>query len=87
MLPIGPRLAVERISGETILQSGIVLLAPDMRDALVGRVTAAGSPHEHGAPLEVKPGDKIVYSSRVDSFEIDGGFVDVVEENSVIGIV
>jgi co-chaperonin GroES (HSP10) len=87
MLPLGPRLAVARHTGERVLDSGIVLLAADMRDALVGTVTSAGSPHAHGRPLEVAPGDQVIYSSRVDSFVLENGStVDIVEENSVIGI-
>jgi co-chaperonin GroES (HSP10) len=86
MLPLGPRLAVTRHSGERILDSGIVLLAADLRDALTGTVTSAGSAHAHGRPLEIGAGDRIIYSSRVDSFVLDdGSTVDIVEENSVIG--
>jgi len=86
MLPLGPRLAVARLTGEQVLASGIILPAPDTRDALIGRVASVGSAHARGRPLEVSAGDKVIYSSRVDTFVTDDGTVDVVDENSVIGI-
>lgn len=85
MLPLGPRLAVERASGERTLSSGIVLPAPDTRFAHVGTVFAAG---RGKLPLEVAPGDRVLYSSRADTFVLDDGkTVDIVEENSVIGVI
>jgi len=86
MLPLGPRLAVARLGGEQTLASGIILPAPDMRDAHVGLVSAVGTEHENGCPLEVAAGDRVLYSSRVDTFVVDDGTIDVVDENSVIGI-
>jgi co-chaperonin GroES (HSP10) len=89
VIPIGPRLAVRRITGERTLASGIVLPLPDQRHSCVGTVIAAGGPHRvrgRRLPLEVGVGEDIVYSSRVDSFVLDdGATVDIVEENSVIG--
>lgn len=73
---------MERSTGERTLGSGIVLPAPDLRHAHVGTVTAAG----RGA-REISPGARILYSSRADTFILDGGeTIDIVEENSVIGI-
>jgi co-chaperonin GroES (HSP10) len=80
MLPLGNRLAVTRETGERVLASGIVLPAPDTRFSHVGVVTAAGRGCESAA------GDRILYSSRADTFVLDdGSTVDIVEENSVIG--
>ena len=81
MLPLGHRLAVARETGERTLPSGIVLPAPDLRFARVGEVTAVG----RGCALH--EGDRIIYSSRADTFVLDdGSTVDIVEENSVIGM-
>ena len=73
MLPLGPRLAVRRQLGEVTLASGLILAAPDTRDAFVGTVTKAGSAHRRGRPLEVAAGDRVIYSSRVDTFVLDDG--------------
>jgi len=42
----------------------------------------------HELPLELAVGRKIIYSSRVDTFEVEGYDtpVDIVEEASVIGV-
>jgi co-chaperonin GroES (HSP10) len=82
VLPLGHRLAVERTTGERLLSSGIILPAPDMLYSRVGVVTAAGR-----GTREIVPGDRILYSSRADTFVLDDGkTVDIVEENSVIGL-
>jgi co-chaperonin GroES (HSP10) len=80
MLPLGNRLAVTRDSGERVLASGIVLPAPDTRFSHCGVVTAVGR------GCELRAGERILYSSRADTFVLDdGSTVDIVEENSVIG--
>jgi co-chaperonin GroES (HSP10) len=87
--PFGPRLAVLRSSGERVLPWGLVLPAPDLRDSRVGTVVAIGEPHKVGSrklPLDVEPGALVWYSSRVDTFKTTEGEVDIVDENSVIGI-
>jgi co-chaperonin GroES (HSP10) len=89
MVPLGPRLAVKRGVGERALAWGLVLPAPDSRDSYCGEVIAAGDPHRvrnKRLPLEVKAGDRIVYSSRVDCFKVGDDDIDIVEENSVIGV-
>lgn len=89
MLPLGPRVAVRRGVGERELSSGIVIPAPDTRDSYCGEVIAVGSPHRvrnKHLPLEIRAGDRIVYSSRVDSFQIGDDDVDIVEENSIVGV-
>ena len=88
MLPLGPRVAVARESGERVLDCGIVVPLPDMRHSHCGRVIAVGEPHRVGTkrlPLDVAVGERILYSSRVDSFATDQGPIDIVEEASIIG--
>lgn len=83
MLPLGNRVAVQRSSGEEVRPSGIVLPAPDLGFAHVGVVTAAGRSVNAD---ELRPGKRVIYSSRVDTFILDdGSTVDIVETNSVIG--
>jgi co-chaperonin GroES (HSP10) len=89
-LPQGPRLAVRRTSGERALAWGLVIPGgEDHGTAHVGVVQAAGRGHrvrDAILPLEVEVGDVILYSSRTDSFDVDGGTVDIVDENSVLGV-
>lgn len=81
MLPLGDRVTVRREGGEQVLPSGLVVPAPDLRHAHIGCVTARG----RDAHLEI--GTRIIYSSRVDVFTLeDGSDIDVVEGNSVIGV-
>jgi len=35
--------------------------------------------------LDVKPGERIVYSSRIDKYRVGDRLIDVIEEGSVIG--
>lgn len=90
MQPLGPRLAVRRRGGEHTLPSGIVLLEPDMRDAHLGLVVGVGGPHVINGvklPLDVELGDEVIYSARVDTFRVGlTTVVDIVDENSVIGV-
>lgn len=88
LLPLGPRVAAARHLGERVLPSGVVLPFADRRFSHEGTVLAVGEPHRVGdarLPLDVAVGDRILYSSRVDSFETDEGMLDIVEENSIIG--
>jgi co-chaperonin GroES (HSP10) len=87
--PFGPRLAVLRSSGERMLPWGLVIPAPDLADSRVGTVVAVGEPHKRGEarlPLDVEKGALVWYSSRVDTFKTTAGEVDIVDENSVIGV-
>ena len=88
MIPLGPRVAVERQTGEQMLASGLVLPLPDQRHSFVGTVVALGSPYvvrEQRLPLDVEVGNRILYSSRCDAFALDDGrTVDIVDANSVI---
>ena len=92
MIPLGPRLAVERRNQERILESGLVVPGgADRRTELEGVVVTKGSPRiaRSGAkmPLDVEVGDEILYSARCDVFELeDGSIIDIVEENSVMAL-
>jgi co-chaperonin GroES (HSP10) len=92
VIPLGPRLAVERRNQERILESGLVVPGgADRRTELEGVVVAKGSPRiaRSGAkmPLDVEVGDEILYSARCDVFELeDGSIIDIVEENSVMAL-
>lgn len=61
----------------------------DQRESLVGVVQAVGEgviqKDKRVRPLDVVPGDKVVYSSRIDKYRVGDVVIDVIEEGSVIG--
>jgi co-chaperonin GroES (HSP10) len=80
--------AVAREEGAHVLKSGIIVPLRDTRHAHCGVVLAVGEAHRVNGkrlPLDVAAGERILYSSRVDSFATDGGHLDIVEEASIIG--
>lgn len=89
MRPLRQWLAVER---ETKLPSSRILYTPsaDQRESLVGTVAAVGSGVIHKGKvrrLDIMPGQRILYSSRVDQYRTSkAGLVDVIEEGSIIGV-
>lgn len=89
MLPLGPRLEVKRLPPEKVLDWGFVLPKEDRGLSHVGDVLTAGPGYSGRAklPLEVVAGNRIVYSTRVDTFKRGEVDIDIVEEASVIGIV
>ena len=90
MRPRTDRVVVERESGERTLPWGLFLPGQDLGLAFMGRITHAGPGRValgRNLPMDVKIGDRIAYSTRVDQYELeDGTQLDVVEEASVIGI-
>ena len=86
MKPLRNWLAVQR---KTCLPSSILYLpTADQRESLIGEVVAVGEGVIHKSrlrPLDVKPGDEIVYSSRIDKYRVGDKIIDVIEEGSVIG--
>jgi len=86
MRPLRNWLAVER---QTVLPASILYLpTADQRESLVGNVVAIGEGVLHKGKLralDVKPGERIVYSSRIDKYRVGDRLIDVIEEGSVIG--
>jgi len=88
MRPLRNWLTVER--SKLCEPSIIYTPAADQRESLVGVVQAVGEgvirkPGARLRPLDVKPGDKVVYSSRIDKYRVGDVVIDVIEEGSVIG--
>ena len=82
MLPLRRRLVVEREPAERTTAWGLVLGVDDRGFAHYGRVLAASA-----APMDVAVGERVVYSSRIDTYHVGAPprAVDIVEEASVIG--
>lgn len=91
MTPIGERLLVRRRKGAEISTGGLVL--PNGHDrglsceGVVERVGVGLRWDGKRAVFDVSTGDCIVYSSRIDTREVDGALYDLVENGSVIGVI
>jgi co-chaperonin GroES (HSP10) len=89
---MGPRFVVERAIGAHFTRGGLYVPVPDSGHSYVGTVLYRGTATEKNGrrlPLElIGSGQAVLYSSRCDTFEVDGfpGPIDVVEEASIIGI-
>jgi chaperonin GroES len=91
--PLGDNIVVKALTKEETTKSGIIL--PDTLDKEKpeqGEVIAVGSGKlmENGqrAPMEVKPGDKILFKKySPDDFKIDGEEVLVLSQSEVIAII
>lgn len=60
----------------------------DLREACVGNVVAIGTgiaKRGKVRPHDCRPGERIVYSSRIDRYRVGDTLLDVIEEGSVIG--
>jgi len=90
MIPLGPRLAIRRAAPQKALAWGLIVPVEDRGLSHQGEVIAAGDGYlvrGKRLPLDVKVGDRVVYSTRVDTFRVRGALVDVVEEASVIKVI
>jgi co-chaperonin GroES (HSP10) len=55
----------------------------------LGEVIAIGRGRQMGGwdrPMPVAPGQRILYSSRVDLYHVNGDKIDVIEDESIIGV-
>ena len=90
LLPRNQWLAVKRLEHE---HSSPLWIPPNTAalglDCCVGVVLETGmGRHEKKAiiPHEAHRGDRIIYSSRVDQYRPGGDAIDLIEDNSVIGV-
>ena len=83
MLPLRRRAAIERESADRFTAGGLYVGTDDRGFSHFGRVT-----HVSGEPMDIGVGDRVIYSSRIDTFRVGNPprAIDVVEEASVIGL-
>ena len=89
--PLRQWIAVERLSSETVsplwIPPGIDAAGLDSR---LGKVIALGegriTKRAAKIGLGLKTNDRVVYSSRVDSYRASDLPVDIIEDQSIIGI-
>jgi chaperonin GroES len=90
--PLGDRIIVEAITAEEVTKGGIVLPDTAKEKPQEGNVVAVGPGKvlDNGktAPMEVKVGDRVVYSKYGGSeIKINGSEFVVLRQDDVLGIV
>jgi chaperonin GroES len=90
--PLGDRIIVEAITAEEVTKGGIVLPDTAKEKPQEGKVVAVGPGKlmDNGktAPMEVKVGDRVVYSKYGGSeIKINGSEFVVLRQDDVLGIV
>jgi chaperonin GroES len=90
--PLGDRVLVKRIEEEEKTKGGIIIPDTAKKKPLEGRVMAVGSgkPLEDGKlmPLEVKTGEKILFSKYAGSdIKLDGEEHLILRENDILGVI
>jgi len=89
--PLHDRLLVERLSEEEETRGGIVIPDTAKEKPQQGKVIAAGNGKrlEDGtlAPLDVKPGDRVLFSKYAGSeVKIDGKEYLIMREDEILGV-
>jgi chaperonin GroES len=90
--PLGDRIIVEAVTAEEVTKGGIVLPDSAKEKPQEGNVVAVGPGRvmDNGktAPMEVKVGDRVVYSKYGGSeIKINGSEFVVLRQDDVLGIV
>lgn len=90
--PLGDRIIVEAITAEEVTKGGIVLPDTAKEKPQEGKVVAVGPGKllDNGktAPMEVKVGDRVVYSKYGGSeIKLNGSEFVVLRQDDVLGIV
>ena len=90
--PLHDRILVQRIDEETKTEGGIIIPDTAKEKPTEGKVLAVGNGKilEDGTtrPLEVKPGDRILFSKYAGTeVKVDGEEQTIIREDDVLGIV
>jgi chaperonin GroES len=89
--PLGDRVVIKVIESEETTKSGIVLPGTAKEKPMQGEVLAVGSGEMiegKKVPLEVKVGDKVIYSKYAGSeIKMDGNEYLIIKQNDILAIV
>ncbi len=89
--PLGDRVVLRVVEGEETTKSGIVLPGTAKEKPMQGEILAVGSGEMvdgKKVPLEVKVGDKVIYSKYAGTeIKIDGNEYLIVRQNDILAIV
>lgn len=88
--PLGDRVILKVMEGEETTKSGIVLPGSAKEKPMEGEILAVGSGEKVDGkiiPLEVKVGDKVVYSKYAGTeIKVDGNEYLIVRQNDILAI-
>lgn len=87
MKPLHQWLAVKR--HEAVESSFLWVPAANLAEARIGEVLATGGGRQLSKavrPFSVTPTERVLYSSRVDTYKLGLEEIDVIEEDSIIGV-
>ena len=89
--PLFDRVVIEPISADEKTKSGIVLLAKDQEKPQVEKISAVGPGgmiDGKEVKMQVKPGDKVLYSKYAGSeFKLDGKEVTILRQSDILAVV
>ena len=89
--PLGDRVVIKVLEGEETTKSGIVLPGTAKEKPMQGEILAVGSGEivdGKKVPLELKVGDKVIYSKYAGTeVKIDGAEYLILRQNDVLAIV
>lgn len=89
--PLGDRVVIKNVEGEETTRSGIVLPGsakekPQMAEVLA--VGPGGNVDGKEITMQVKPGDKVIYSKYAgNEIKLDGKELIIVRQSDILGIV
>ena len=89
--PLGDRVVIKVMEGEETTKSGIVLPGTAKEKPMQGEILAVGSGElveGKRVPLEVKVGDKVIYSKYAGTeVKMDGQEYLIVKQNDILAVV
>ena len=87
LLPLGERVVLKPLAAEETTKSGIVLPGADKEKPQQAEVVAVG-PGTEDVKMEVKVGDKVIYSKYAGTdVKLDGDEYVIVRQNDILAIV
>lgn len=89
--PLGDRILVEPIASESKTASGIIIPDTAKEKPQEGKVVAVGSGkivNDKKVPLEVKVGDKVMFSKYGgDEIKVEGKELKILQESDILAII
>jgi len=86
--PIGRRVLVERLEPEEIKKGGIIIPDTAKEKPQQAKVIAVAKPGKDEEPMQVKKGDKILFSKYAGAeIEMDGKEYLMMQEDDILGII
>ncbi len=86
--PIGRRVLVERLEPEEVKKGGIIIPDTVKEKPQQGKVIAVAKPGKDEEPIQVKKGDKILFSKYAGTeIEMDGKEYLMMQEDDILAVI